>query len=100
MGKSKYFFGIEVVDKKHWLLLSQRKYAFDLLEKTGLLEYKPASTPMKTNVDLCCDDCHIFVIPVLGICARIRVQIFRFYFSTFFVFFLLVLLLLLFWYQI
>ena len=59
MGKSKYFFGIEVVDKKHWLLLSQRKYAFDLLMETGLLGCKPSSTPMETGLlDLWCDGSH------------------------------------------
>ena len=34
MEKSKYFLGIEVAYQKHVLLLSQRKYALDLLEKT------------------------------------------------------------------
>jgi len=37
MAKPKYFFGIEVVYQKHGLLLYQRKYALDLLEKIDLL---------------------------------------------------------------
>jgi len=44
MGKPKYFLGIEVAYQKHELLLSQRKYALDLLEQTGRLGSKPASS--------------------------------------------------------
>ncbi|XP_020266951.1 uncharacterized protein LOC109842493 [Asparagus officinalis] len=56
MGKPKYFLRIEVAYQKHGLLLSQRKYVLDLLEEGGLLECKPASTPMEVNVDLWRDD--------------------------------------------
>jgi len=58
MGKPKYFLGIEVVYQKHGLLLSQRKYALDLLDETGLFGCKHASIPMESNVDLWCDDSH------------------------------------------
>jgi len=34
MSKPKYFMGIEVAHQKHVILLSQRKYALDLLEET------------------------------------------------------------------
>ena len=37
IGKLKYFLRIEVAYQKHGLLLSQRKYALDLLKKIGLL---------------------------------------------------------------
>jgi len=50
MGKPKYFLGIEVAYQKYGLLLSQRKYAFDLLEETSLLGCKPSSTLMEVNV--------------------------------------------------
>ena len=30
--------------------MSQRKYALDILEETGMLEYKPVDTPMDPNV--------------------------------------------------
>ncbi|XP_020262928.1 uncharacterized protein LOC109838913 [Asparagus officinalis] len=56
MGKPKYFLRIEVAYKKHDMLLSQKKYVLDLLEEAGLLECKPASTPMEANVDLWRDD--------------------------------------------
>ena len=52
MRKPKYFLEIEVAYQKHVLLLSQRKYALDLCEKTGLLGCKPTNTPMKVNVNL------------------------------------------------
>jgi len=35
MGRPKYFLKIEVAHKKYSILLSQRKYALDLLENTG-----------------------------------------------------------------
>jgi len=58
MGRSKYFLGIEVAHQKHSILLSQRKYALDLLEEAGLLGCKPATTLIKTNVNLWFDDSH------------------------------------------
>ena len=58
MGKPRYFLGIGVAYQKHGLLLSQRKYTFDLLEKTGMLGCKPASTLMEANMDLWCDNSH------------------------------------------
>ena len=63
MGKPRYFLGIEVAYQKHGLLLSQRKYTLDLLEKTGMLGCKPASTPMEANVDLWCDNSHLLDDP-------------------------------------
>ena len=63
MGKLRYFLGIEVAYQKHGLLLSQRKYTLDLLEETGMLGCKPASTPMKTNLDLWCDNRHLLDDP-------------------------------------
>ena len=58
MGKHKYFLRIEIAHKKHSILLSQRKYALDLLEEIGLLGCKSASTPMEANVDLWFDNSH------------------------------------------
>ena len=58
MGKPRYFLGIEVAYQKHGLLLSQRKYTLDLLEETGMLGWKLASTLMEANMDLWCDNSH------------------------------------------
>jgi len=52
MGHPKYFLGIEVAHQKYSILLSQQKYALDLLEKVSLLGCKPATTPMEANMDL------------------------------------------------
>jgi len=59
MGKPKYFLGIEVAYQNYGLILTQRKYALDLLEETYFFWCKPVSTPIKVNVDLWCDDSHL-----------------------------------------
>jgi len=56
MGCPKYFLRIEVAHQKYSVLLSQRKYALDLLEETIFLGCKPANTPIKANVYLWFDD--------------------------------------------
>ncbi|KAK1677491.1 hypothetical protein QYE76_038339 [Lolium multiflorum] len=50
LGSLHYFLGIEVHHQPSGLVLSQRKYAMDLLQCAGLLKCTPASTPM-TVVD-------------------------------------------------
>ncbi|GKB46560.1 ribonuclease H-like domain-containing protein, partial [Tanacetum coccineum] len=52
LGSLKYFLGIEVLENKHGLCLSQRKYCLELLSEYGLLACKPAATPMQQNVSL------------------------------------------------
>lgn len=39
-----------------WTVFSQRKYKLDLLEETGLLEYKFVSTPMESDMDFWNED--------------------------------------------
>ena len=63
MGKPKYFRGIEVAHQKHSALLSQRKYAIDLLKERRLLGCKSTSTPMGTSVNLWFNDSHILDDP-------------------------------------
>ena len=48
----KYFLGVEVLRSKRGIMLSQRKYVFDLLSETGKLGAKPCSTPMTPNVQI------------------------------------------------
>ncbi|RVW87925.1 Retrovirus-related Pol polyprotein from transposon RE1 [Vitis vinifera] len=52
LGKLKYFLGIEIAQSSSGVVLSQRKYALDILEETGMLNCKPLDTPMDPNVKL------------------------------------------------
>ncbi|RVW36465.1 Retrovirus-related Pol polyprotein from transposon TNT 1-94 [Vitis vinifera] len=52
LGKFKYFLGIEIAQSSSGVVLSQRKYALDILEETGMLDCKPVDTPMDPNVKL------------------------------------------------
>ena len=52
LGNRKYFLGMEVVQSKRGILVSQRKYVLDLLKETGMLGCKPADTPMDSNSKL------------------------------------------------
>ena len=52
LGMLRYFLGVEVMQSKHEIFLSQRKYVFDLLSETGKLGVKPCNTPMSPSVHL------------------------------------------------
>jgi hypothetical protein len=49
LGGLKYFLGIEVARSKQGIFLSQRKYILDLLCEVGMLDCKPADTPIAQN---------------------------------------------------
>lgn len=49
LGGLKYFLGIEVLRSRRGIFISQRKYILDLLAETGLVDGKPADTPMMVN---------------------------------------------------
>ncbi|RVW64348.1 Retrovirus-related Pol polyprotein from transposon RE2 [Vitis vinifera] len=44
--------GIEIAQSSSGVVLSQRKYALDILEETGMLDCKSVDTPMDPNVKL------------------------------------------------
>ncbi|GJS46420.1 uncharacterized mitochondrial protein-like protein [Tanacetum coccineum] len=46
MGKLSFFLGLQVLQKKDGIFLSQDKYVVDILKKFGLLDIRSAKTPM------------------------------------------------------
>ncbi|GJZ13824.1 ribonuclease H-like domain-containing protein [Tanacetum coccineum] len=46
----KYFFGIEVIDTDKGICLNQRKYVIDLFPEYGMLDCKPAKTPLHAKL--------------------------------------------------
>ncbi|RVX02702.1 Retrovirus-related Pol polyprotein from transposon RE1 [Vitis vinifera] len=53
LGHLKYFLGIEVSRSSEGIFLSQRNYALDLLQKTGMSGCQPVNTPIKEGLKLC-----------------------------------------------
>lgn len=53
LGHLKYFLGIEVSRSDKGIFLSQRKYALDLLQETGMSACQPANTPVEEGLKLC-----------------------------------------------
>jgi hypothetical protein len=49
LGDLHYFLGIEVTKIKNGLLLTQEKYASDLLQRVGMSNCKPVATPLSTS---------------------------------------------------
>jgi len=45
----KYFIGIEVAQSKEGIVVSQRKYALDILEEAGNTNCRPVDGPMDSN---------------------------------------------------
>ena len=62
VGSQNIFLGSKLPIKT-CVTLSQRKYALDLLKEPNFLGCKPASTRMKANVDLWCDDSYLIDDP-------------------------------------
>lgn len=52
LGELKHFLGLEVERTRDGLFLCQQKYAQDLLERFGMLDCKPISTPIEVNARL------------------------------------------------
>ena len=51
-GELKHFLGLEVERTKEGIFLGQQKYAKNLLQRYGLIDCKPISTPMDPNTRL------------------------------------------------
>ncbi|KAK1617562.1 hypothetical protein QYE76_023079 [Lolium multiflorum] len=56
LGPLHYFLGIEVVRRTDGFFLHQRKYAHELLDRAGMLNCKPAATPVDTKSKLSATD--------------------------------------------
>lgn len=52
LGGLKYFLGIEVLRSKQGIFISQKKYILDILAETGMVDCKPAETPIIVNHNL------------------------------------------------
>ena len=52
LGRLKYFQGIEVAQSRLGIVISQCKYALDILEETRMMGCRPIDTPMDPNVKL------------------------------------------------
>jgi Reverse transcriptase (RNA-dependent DNA polymerase)/Integrase core domain len=63
LGKLKYFLGIEVARSRKGIFLSQRKYALEILNETGLLGAKPTDFPMEQNLKLNSEDGRVLADP-------------------------------------
>jgi histone deacetylase 1/2 len=49
LGELHFFLGIEVTRSSHGLVLTQHKYATDLLEKVGMKDCKASPTPLSST---------------------------------------------------
>ena len=55
MGALRFFLGIDVKLTKDGFYLSQERYAEDILDRAGMINYKPASTPIDAKNKLAAD---------------------------------------------
>ncbi|KAI3701697.1 hypothetical protein L6452_26961 [Arctium lappa] len=55
MGEFTFFLGLQVKQQKDGIFISQSKYVKDILDKYGLSDSKPASTPMETHKQITAD---------------------------------------------
>ena len=49
IGEMKYFLGLQIIQNKEGIFISQTKYLKDLLKRFGLEACKPIGTPMVTR---------------------------------------------------
>ncbi|GJZ13856.1 putative reverse transcriptase, RNA-dependent DNA polymerase [Tanacetum coccineum] len=52
LRRLKYFLGIKVLRSKQGIFMYQKKYVLDLLAEIGMVDCKPANTPMIVNQKL------------------------------------------------
>ncbi|KAK9077447.1 hypothetical protein SSX86_005784 [Deinandra increscens subsp. villosa] len=64
MGRLAYFLGIEVVHQGSDIILSQQKYINEILQRAGLADAKPVSTPITPSANLSQEDSPSFDNPI------------------------------------
>lgn len=64
LGTLSYFLGIEVVHRNSDVILSQKKYILELLQRANLSKAKPVSSPIATTANLHLGDSRLFDDPV------------------------------------
>ena len=52
LGPMHYFLGLEVWQNSDEIILSQGKYAMEILKRFGMMDRKSTTTPMTTNLKL------------------------------------------------
>ncbi|GJS74215.1 ribonuclease H-like domain-containing protein [Tanacetum coccineum] len=83
LGLLKYFLGIEVLENKNGLCLSQRKYCLELLSGCGLLACKPVATPLQQNVVLNHEESeNDKFLPNWAKCPKTRKSVFGFVYTN------------------
>ena len=55
LGQLHHFLGVTVKPRPSGLFLHQRQYALDILERAGMTDCKPCSTPVDTQAKLSAD---------------------------------------------
>jgi len=63
LGNLTYFLGLEVHAGSHSILLSQHKYAMNLVAAAGLQHLPPLDTPMEINIKLRKDEVDLLLDP-------------------------------------
>ena len=63
LGLLHYYLGIEVDQKPKHIFISQKKYVGELLNKFGIQDCNPVSTPMEQNLKLTSNECSAFEDP-------------------------------------
>ena len=66
LGELKFFLGIEFVRSQKGIVMSQRKYALELISELGLSGTKPVYTPLETNLKLTSVDYDDFITKEAG----------------------------------
>uniref|UniRef100_A0A3Q7JXP4 Reverse transcriptase Ty1/copia-type domain-containing protein n=1 Tax=Solanum lycopersicum TaxID=4081 RepID=A0A3Q7JXP4_SOLLC len=67
LGELKFFLGIEFVRSQKGIVMSQRKYALELISELGLSGTKPVNTPLETNLKLTSVDYDDFITKEAGL---------------------------------